>query len=257
VLRARIIPCLLVHDHGLVKTTRFEDPKYVGDPINAVRIFNEKEVDELIVADIDASVQGREPDYDLIEHLAAECRMPLAYAGGITSAGQVERIISLGVEKVAIGARLATNPELISEAAERVGGQSLVAVLDVRRRKDGRYGVFTHNGSRDTGKEAVTFAQDMQRRGAGELLINSIDQDGTMKGYDMELTDQIRSAVSLPLTFLGGAGSHDDLAALISRHGVIGAAAGSMFVFKGALRAVLISYPGTEAKRGLFDRLGN
>jgi imidazole glycerol-phosphate synthase subunit HisF len=254
VLRSRIIPCLLVHDHGLVKTTRFGDPKYVGDPINTVRIFNEKEVDEIIVADIDASVEGREPDYELIEHLAAECRMPLAYAGGITNADQVERIIALGVEKVAIGARLATHPELISAAAERVGGQSLVAVLDVRRRKNGLYGVFTHNGSRDTGKDAVAFAQEMQQRGAGELLINSIDQDGTMGGYDLELTDQIHAAVSLPITFLGGAGKHDDLRILISRYGLIGAAAGSLFVFKGALRAVLVSYPGVEIKRDLCGK---
>jgi imidazole glycerol-phosphate synthase subunit HisF len=249
VLRARIIPCLLVHDHGLVKTTRFADPKYVGDPLNAVRIFNEKEVDELIVADIDASAKGREPDYELIEHLAAECRMPLAYAGGITNAGQVERIIALGVEKVAIGARLATHPQLITEAADRVGSQSLVAVVDVRRRQDGRYGIFTHNGTKDTGMEAAAFALEMQSRGAGELLVNSIDQDGVMKGYDLELTDQIRAAVSLPLTFLGGAGSHGDLSSLIARHGTIGAAAGSLFVFKGTLRAVLISYPGADIKR--------
>lgn len=250
-LRARIIACLLVHDHGLVKTRRFGEPKYVGDPLNAVRIFNEKQVDELIVADIDATVQRREPDYQLIEQLAAECRMPLAYVGGISTAAQVEHIVALGVEKVGIGAQLATNPELLTEAANRVGSQSLVAVLDVKLRKDGTYTVFTHNGAWDTGIDAVSYALEMQAHGAGELLINSIDCDGTMSGYDLDLVERIRASISVPMTFLGGAGSHEDIRGLIAQHGAVGAAAGSLFVFKGALRAVLINYPTDSAKYDL------
>ena len=244
-LRPRIIPCLLVQRGGLVKTVNFTDPKYVGDPLNAVRIFNEKVVDELIVLDIDATTLGREPDYKLIANLAGECRMPLCYGGGVKKPEQVERIISLGVEKVAISSAAIANPEFISQSAHRVGNQSIVVVLDVK--KIGlftkRYELITHNGKHNTGVNPVTFARQIQELGAGELLVNSIDQDGTMTGYDMVLIDQIRNAVTLPLTAMGGAGSHADISALINRYGIIGAAAGSIFVIKGKYRAVLIQYP--------------
>lgn len=252
-LRPRLIPCLLIHDGGLVKTTRFSDHKYVGDPINAVRIFNDKEVDELVVVDIDATVLGREPDYELIKSMAAECRMPLCYGGGISNVGQIERIIGLGVEKVAIGAAAANRPELMSEAAGRVGSQSIVAVMDVK--KSGllrRYEVFTHNGSKGTGLNPVQFARRAQEMGAGEILLNSIDRDGTMAGYDLTLIDQVRESIGLPLSVLGGAGSLEDVRELIGRHGIIGAAAGSLFVFKGKYRAVLIQYPATSEKDAIF-----
>lgn len=251
-LRPRIIPCLLVQNGGLVKTVRFGDPKYVGDPINAVRIFNEKEVDELSVIDIDATAQNREPNYNMIRNLAAECRMPLCYGGGVTTAEQVERIITLGVEKVAIGAAAVRNPNMIADAAKRVGAQSIVAVLDVK--KAGffkRYEIFTHNGTRATGLNPVDYAKKVAQLGAGEILLNAIDQDGMMKGYDLDLIDQVRNAVTLPMSVLGGAGSLEDIEGLIARHGTIGAAAGSLFVFKGKYRAVLINYPNREEK----DRL--
>lgn len=251
-LRARIIPCLLVKNGGLVKTVNFGESKYVGDPINAVRIFNEKEVDELIVADIDATVQNRPPDYGLIRNLAAECRMPLCYSGGVSTPEQVERIISLGVEKVAISSAAISNPALISEAARRVGNQSIVAVLDVK--KTGllrRYELVTHNGKRGTGMNPVDFAKRAQALGAGEILVNSVDRDGQMRGYDLDLVQQIRGAVTLPLSVLGGAGSSDDIRGLIQRYGVIGAAAGSLFVFKGKYRAVLINYPNRQEKESL------
>lgn len=244
-LRPRIIPCLLVHNGGLVKTVRFAEPKYVGDPLNAVRIFNEKEVDELIVLDIDASTDGREPDYQLIANLAGECRMPLCYGGGVRAPDQVERIISLGVEKVAMSSASLANPELITESARRVGNQSIVVVLDVK--KSGLltkcYEVFTHNGQRGTGVHPVDFARQAEARGAGEIVVNAIDQDGTQKGYDLALIDLVRDAVSIPMTVLGGAGSYTDISLLIARYGIIGAAAGSLFVFKGKYRAVLIQYP--------------
>lgn len=254
-LRPRIIPCLLVHNGGLVKTVRFADPKYVGDPINAVRIFNEKEVDELIVADIDATALGREPNYALIANLAAECRMPLCYAGGVKTPEQVERIISLGVEKVALSSAAIQAPELIAESARRVGNQSIVVVLDVK--KTGllrRYELFTHNGARATGLSPLEFARMAESLGAGEILVNSIDHDGVMKGYDHTLIDQIREAISLPLSVLGGAGSLSDIQDLIRRHGIIGAAAGSLFVFKGKFRAVLIQYPTREEKDALCQQ---
>lgn len=253
-LRPRIIPCLLVKDKGLVKTVQFKDPKYVGDPINAVRIFNEKEVDELIVLDIDATLEKRGPDVNVIEHLAEECRMPLCYGGGVKTSEQVLRIVQLGVEKVAISSAALENPNLVAEAAERVGNQSVVVVLDVKKGpKGGRYEVWIHNGCKATGKCPIDLALQMERLGAGEIVINSIDNDGLMKGYDLDLVDKIREAISVPLTVLGGAGSLQDIGQLINKYGVIGAAAGSLFVFKGVYRAVLINYPNRAEKDALLQ----
>jgi len=252
-LRPRLIPCLLVHNGGLVKTVNFTDPKYVGDPINAVRIYNEKEVDELFVIDIDATVKGTEPDFQLISHLASECRMPLCYGGGVHTVEQIEKIISLGVEKVAVSSAAVENPSLISESAARVGSQSVVVVIDIK--KTGitrRYEVVTHNGSQRTGLKPMDFARNMANLGAGEIVINSVDLDGSMKGYDLDLVEHIRQSISLPLTVLGGAGSLDDVKELIDHYGIIGAAAGSMFVFKGKYRAVLINYPNSTEKENLL-----
>ncbi len=251
-LRPRIIPCLLVHNKGLVKTVNFKNPKYVGDPINAVRIFNEKFVDELMVLDIDATVQNREPDYQMIEFLAAECRMPLSYGGGVKSVEQAQRIFSLGVEKIAMSASVVDNPNLITEMAEQVGTQSVVAVVDVKKRLLGGYEVFTHNGRVNSKKDPVAFVCELERLGAGEIVINSIDNDGVMKGYDLSLVDKVRSATSLPITVLGGAGSLNDVGALIKKHGLIGAAVGSLFVFKGVYKAVLINYPSPSEKDALI-----
>ncbi len=250
-LRPRIIPCLLVHKGGLVKTVNFELPKYVGDPLNAVRIFNEKEVDELMVLDIDATRQQRDPDYALIARLAAECRMPLCYGGGVRTAEQFEKLISLGVEKVATSAAAAADLGLVSQAAERVGGQSVVVVMDVRRQGK-RYEVFIHNGTRGTGMDAVEYARRAEAAGVGEIVVNSIDRDGRMTGYELELVRQVRSAVECPLTVLGGAGSLADVGALVGEFGSIGAAAGSLFVFKGVYRAVLINYPSRRDKDALL-----
>lgn len=250
-LRPRIIPCLLVQDGGLVKTLNFGSPKYVGDPINAVRIFNEKEVDELIVLDIDATARGREPDYAMIANLAAECRMPLCYGGGVTTAAQIERIISLGVEKVSVSAAAVANPQLISQAAAQVGSQSIVVVLDVKKTRRG-YEVHTHNGSKSTGLLVTDFARQVEELGAGEVVINSIDRDGVMKGYDLELARQVRNVITCPMTVLGGAGSLKDVAELVREFGIVGAAAGSLFVFKGVYRAVLINYPNRAAKDELL-----
>jgi cyclase len=252
-LRPRIIPCLLIKNGGLVKTVNFGSSKYVGDPLNAVRIFNEKEVDELFIADIDATVQNREPDYGLIKNIAAECRMPLSYGGGVKSVEQIQKLVSLGVEKVAISSAAVENPALLAAAAECVGTQSIVVVMDVKKRSWGRgYEICTHNGTNSAGRNPVEFAREMERLGAGEVVINSIDHDGMMKGYDLDLVSQVRTAVSLPLTVMGGAGTLKDIAELISRFGIIGAAAGSLFVFKGTYRAVLINYPSRADKDALI-----
>ncbi len=255
-LRPRIIPCLLVSDGGLVKTQRFKDPKYVGDPINAVKIFNEKEADELTVLDIDATTQEREPDYQMIAHLALECRMPLSYGGGVRTAAQAKRIVGLGVEKVAISAAAIDNPGLISEIAGEVGSQSVVVVLDVRKPAFSRdFQVFTHNGKRDTKRSLGGLVREIEARGAGELVINSIDRDGTMNGYDLDLAQRMRETTHLPVTMLGGAGSLQDIGALIARCGIIGAAAGSLFVFKGVYRAVLINYPTPQQRDQLIGSM--
>lgn len=256
-LRPRLIPCLLVHKQGLVKTVKFGDPKYVGDPINAVRIYNEKMVDELMVMDIDATVEGRPPNYDLIAKLSRECRMPLTYGGGITRIEEFERIISLGVEKVAVSAAAVKNPGLISAAAARVGAQSVVVVADLK--KTGltrRYEVVTHNASHRTGQTPESFIRDAQARGAGEVVINFVDRDGTMEGYDLPMVEKLRHEISLPMTVLGGAGSHSDIAELWRAQGLIGAAAGSLFVFKGKYRAVLINYPDANEKAALLAKAG-
>lgn len=243
-LRPRVIPCLLVHEGGLVKTVGFKAPKYVGDPLNAVKIFNEKEADELVVLDIDATINGAEPDYKMIANLAAECRMPLCYGGGVRSAEQAKKIIGLGVEKVALSAAAIENPGLIEHIAEEIGRQSVVVVLDVKKRMLGKeYDVFIHNGKKNTRRSVIEVARQFEALGAGEIVINSIDNDGQMKGYDLILAKQIRDAVAIPITFLGGAGSLDDIAKLIRVCGVVGASAGSLFVFKGVYKAVLINYP--------------
>lgn len=241
-LRPRVIPCLLLRRGGLVKTRKFKDDKYVGDPINAVRIFNEKEADELIVLDIDASVENREPDYAMISHLAEECRMPLCYGGGVTSVDQAKRIMSLGVEKVAVSSGALARPALISEMAEQVGRQSVVVVLDVKKTFFGGYRIFTKNGKVDTGRAPIDCAREFERMGAGEVVLNSIDLDGAMTGYDLALAQDLRSSVHVPVTLLGGAGSFADLTAATRKLGIVGLAAGSLFVFKGPYRAVLISY---------------
>lgn len=251
-LHPRIIPCLLVHDDGLVKTVKFKDPKYVGDPINAVKIFNEKEADELIVLDIDATVMGREPNFRLISQFAAECRMPLCYGGGVRTVEHAKRIIGLGVEKVALSAAVIDDPTLISRIAAEIGSQSVVIVLDVKTGLFGKQEVWTHNGRRNSGKTPLELAKEAERLGAGEVVINSIDRDGQMKGYDLALARKIRENIQLPMSVLGGAGSLHDIGALIKECGVVGASAGSFFVFKGQYRAVLISYPAPEQKSELF-----
>ncbi len=248
-LRSRVIPCLLVRQGGLVKTRQFTNPKYVGDPLNAVRIFNEKAADEIVVIDIDASTLGREPDYRMIESLATQCRMPLCYGGGVSSVDQCARIISFGVEKVALSSAAISDRSLVESAARILGCQSIVVILDVKRTGLFRqYRVFTHNGTRNTGHDPVDLARLMESCGAGEIIINSIDRDGTREGYDTELFGRIRDATALPLTILGGASGIDEMRDVANRYGPVGLAAGSLFVFKGTYQAVLISYPSMQER---------
>ncbi len=241
-IRSRVIPCLLLQNKGLVKTVNFKDPKYVGDPINAVKIFNEKEVDELMFIDIDATSKKTEPDYDLIEKIANECRMPLCYGGGVKSVEQAKKIIKLGAEKVAISSIVYDRPNIINEMAKVIGRQSVVVVIDVKKNFFGKYKIYINNGNKEIKQSLEKTLSILEEIGIGELVINSIDCDGEMKGYDINLVDYVRNLVSCPLTIVGGAGSQDDILNLVQKYKIIGAAAGSLFVFKGIYKAVLINY---------------
>jgi len=254
-LHPRIIPCLLVHDDGLVKTVQFKEGKYVGDPINAVKIFNEKEVDELMILDIDATRLNKEPNYKRIENLALESRMPLCYGGGIKTKEQALKIFSLGVEKIALSSIAIEKPDIISDIARSVGNQSVIVVLDVKKKRfSNKYELVIHNATKKTGINPVDFAQKLEELGCGEIVINSVDNDGMMKGYDTSIIEEIRDVVSIPITALGGAGNINDVGKLISQHGIIGAAAGSIFVFKGIYKAVLINYPNPVEKDELIKK---
>jgi cyclase len=254
-LRSRIIPCLLVQNNGLVKTTNFKDPKYVGDPLNAVKIFNEKEVDELIVLDIDASAQNRGPNFELIRNLAIECRMPFCYGGGVTSVEEARKIINLGAEKIAISSAAVNNLGLLSEIGKAVGLQSVIVVIDVKKKKGffsgSGYEMYINNGKTKINIDFEEFVRRIDKIGVGEIVINSIDSDGSMQGYDLLLAEKVRNWTEVPLTILGGAGTINDISNLVKKFKVIGAAAGSLFVFKGKYRAVLISYPSKLEKASI------
>ncbi len=257
-LRPRIIPCLLVHKKGLVKTTKFKDPKYVGDPINAVKIFNEKEVDELMVLDIDATSENRGPDFTLIRNLAVECRMPFCYGGGVTTVEEAKEIINLGAEKVALSAAALNDSSLIKRIGDAVGVQSVVVVLDVKKKAlFGGYEIYIKNGKEKVKKKLKDIIQEIEEIGVGEIVVNSIDRDGTMSGYDLDLATYVRELSESPITILGGAGKAEDIQALIERFRIIGAAAGSLFVFKGKYRAVLINYPNKEEKEKVLRPIIN
>jgi len=251
----RIIPCLLVHDKGLIKTVNFKNSKYVGDPINAVRIYNEKEVDELMILDIDATVLNKEPNYKMIENIANECRMPLCYGGGIKTVEQAQKIFNLGVEKIALSSAAIEDIDIIKKITNRVGIQSVVIVLDVKKKFLGGYEVFIRNGKIKTGIDPIEFVQKLEKLGIGEIVINSIDNDGAMEGYDFNIIDKIKKIATVPITVLGGAGSLNDIKKVITKYKIIGVAAGSLFVFKGKYKAVLISYPNHHDKIKLIKNI--
>ena len=243
VLQTRVIPCLLLSNKGLVKTVKFKDPKYVGDPINAIRIFNEKEVDELVFLDIDATKTNRKISMALIAQIASECFMPLAVGGGISSLEEAKEIMNTGVEKIVINSSAVSNPGLISSVAKVFGSQSVVASIDAKKKLFGNYEVMTHGGSKPTGLNPAEWAQQLESLGAGELFINSIDKDGTMQGYDLELISKVAELISIPVIACGGAGKLEDFGDAVKNSKVSAVAAGSMFVFYGPHRAVLINYP--------------
>ena len=239
----RVIPVLLLDGDGLVKTEKFKNPKYVGDPLNAVKIFNEKEVDELAFLDIKATLENRTPPLEFLYQIAGECFMPLSYGGGIRELDQVADVLRVGIEKVIVNTFAVEDPTFVQRVAERHGSSTIAVSLDVKRSTFGRYEVCTHGGRVGTRLDPVELAVQMERMGAGELIVTAIDRDGTMQGYDLELIHRITEAVTIPVIASGGAGGVEDLGRAVNDAGAAAAAAGSLFVFKGKYRAVLISYP--------------
>lgn len=242
----RIVVCLLLDGAGLVKTRRFEKPAYIGDPVNTVRILNSKKVDELVVLDITATQQGRSPSFALLEDIVTECTMPLAYGGGIHDLRQVERLIGLGIEKICVNEAALKTPHLIEEAARYFGSQSVLASVDVKGRMLGRHEVFARRGKASTGLDPVAFARRLESCGVGEILIQSIDRDGTYKGYDTKILREVAAAVHVPVMALGGAGSLTEMVSLQQTTKVAAAAAGSLFVYFGNERGILPNWPGRE-----------
>jgi imidazole glycerol-phosphate synthase subunit HisF len=247
----RIIPVLLLKNKGLVKTVKFQDPKYIGDPINAVKIFNEKEVDELIFLDITASGEKRKPNFEYLGKIASECFMPLCYGGGINSLEDIGKIINLGVEKVSVNSFAYSNPSFIKEAANEFGSSTIVVSVDVKKNLWGKYVVALNNGKTITKTDPLEYVRIIEDMEAGEILLNSVDRDGVMNGYDLELIAKISSAVNIPVVACGGAKNTDDFKSALNS-GASALAAGSMFVFHGKLKAVLISYPSQDHLKSVF-----
>ena len=252
-LKTRVMPCLLVRDGRLVKTVKFKNPAYVGDPVNAIKIYNEKEVDELILLDITATLEGRKPNFAFLSEVANECFMPLAYGGGVRDLDDIQRIFSLGIEKVAINSYAVENPAFIEKAATIFGSQSILLSLDVKKNLFGKYGVYTRGGRKGTSDDPVAWAVEAERRGAGEILLNSMDQDGTMEGYDIKLIKKVTDAVHIPVIACGGAGKLHDFKAAVVEGGASAVAAGSMMVYQGKNKGVLINFPSREDLKDILD----
>ncbi len=240
--RIRIIPVLLLHKKGLYKTIRFVKPTYIGDPINTVKIFNDKEIDEIIVLDIDAGQEQRDPDFENIEAIASEAFMPFAYGGGIMTTDHAQKLLYLGAEKIILNRAAFMKPSLITVVANRAGSQSVVVSIDYKKNFFGKDLVYVANGRQSTGLPPVAYARRMAELGAGEIIINSIDRDGTYRGYDLEMIDKISKAVPIPVVSLGGASTVLDFRKAVQA-GASAVAAGSMFVYQRPHNAVLINYP--------------
>lgn len=252
-IRTRIIPCLLLKGTGLVKTQQFNNPRYIGDPINAVRIFNDKEVDELIFLDISVTKDKKGPNFEIIKDIASEAFMPFAYGGGITNLDEIEKLINLGVEKVILNTAAFENPSLVSNAARIYGSQSIVVAIDYKSNFWGKNEVFVNCGTKNTKQEPIEYAKKMQELGAGEIFLNSIEREGMYKGYDIATIKQVSSAIEIPLIASGGAGSLSDFKRAVTLGGASAVAAGSLFVFYGIHRAVLITYPSYSEIREILN----
>ncbi len=249
--RSRVIPCLLLQNRGLYKTVNFKSPRYLGDPINTVRLFNEKEVDELVILDIAASADNKEPDIEYLKKVVSECFMPIGYGGGITTLRQIEALYKIGIEKVSFNTALNNDPSLIEEAVKNFGSQSIVASIDLKKGIFGSHAVFLKGGKEKIKQKPVEYAKRAEALGVGEILLTSIDHEGLMKGYDYEIIEQISSAVSIPVIANGGASHLSDCSKAINA-GAWAAAAGSLFVYYGSRKAVLVNYPTQDELSRVF-----
>ncbi len=253
-LKTRVIPSLLLRNGGLVKTVQFGRPRYVGDPINAIKIFNDKEVDELVILDIEATKRGS-IDLGLLARINKEAFMPLAYGGGIRSEADIGRILALGYEKVVLNSAARNEPELISRAARLCGSQSVVVCIDAKRRRLSGHSVYDYRTGRPTADSPAVWAREVEGRGAGEVLLYSVDRDGTFSGYDIALIRSVAGSVTIPVVALGGARGIDDFEDALQEGGATAVSAGSLFVFHGRHRAVLITYPDKKMLRSRLDVL--
>jgi len=244
-LQTRIMPCLLLKNSKLVKTIKFKNPNYVGDPVNAIKIYNEKEVDELIFLDITATLEKKTPSFKTISEIASECFMPLTYGGGITNLEDMKTIFNLGVEKIAINSYGIDNPLFIEKASAKFGSQSIIVSIDVKKKLIGSYEVYSHSGTKGTGMDPLDWAKKVQDLGAGEILLTSIDKDGTMEGYDLTLIKRICDSVNIPVIVCGGAGNVEDFAKAVDA-GASAVAAGSIVVYHGSAQGVLINFPSKD-----------
>ena len=250
----RVIPTLLLKNNGLVKTKKFKNEKYIGDPINAVKIFNEKEVDEIVFLDIDASKNDMLPDYDMINRIASECFMPLAYGGGINNIRHVDKILNIGVEKIVVNSYLFRNINFIYEIANIIGSQSVVVSIDIKKSLFGNYKIYSHSSDDISSMDLVPYLKKIQNLGAGEVLINSVDRDGTMGGYDIDLIKLVANNIDIPVIACGGAGSVEDFKDALENGGASAVSAGSMFVFHGVHNAVLINYLNAKELKYIYDK---
>jgi len=252
-LRTRVMPCLLIKDGRLVKTVHFKKPSYVGDPVNAIKIYNEKEVDELILLDISATIESRPPPFQLLSEVVDECFMPLTYGGGVRCLEQIRELFALGIEKVSINSYAVENPSFIQSASELFGSQSIVVSMDVKKTLLGKYTLYTNSGKKATGIDPVGFAKQMGNAGAGELLLYSMDRDGTMKGFDINLIRKVTDAVTIPVIACGGAGKVNDLGTVVSQGGASAVAMGSMVVYQKKDMGVLVNFPSKEELQRVLD----
>jgi len=255
-MRHRIIPVLLLKNNGLYKGRKFKDHKYVGDPINAVKIFNDKEVDELVFLDITASLDNKEPNYNMLHDIASECFMPLAYGGGLTSTEMIREILMVGIEKAIINTQAIRNPEFVKKSVNYFGSSTIVASIDAKKNIFGNYSVYIHSGQEKTNLHPVEWAINLEEMGVGEIIINSIDKDGTLTGYDWALVESVSKSVKIPVIASGGGSGLMDFVKVCKLHKASAAAAGAHFVFQGKHNAVLITYPSQEEiEKAFFKNL--
>ena len=249
----RIIPCVLYSDGGLVKTKKFRSPNYIGDPINSLRLFNDMGVDELLFIDIDASKNKSEPNFTLVQEIASECFMPLSYGGGVKDVHTVEKLLKMGVEKVAINSAFLSNLNLCKKISQEFGSSTLIGSIDVRKNLIGRYRVYNHIKKKILSMDPIDYAKQLEAYGVGEIFINNVDLDGTFNGYDISLLQEIENKLSVPIIPCGGAGSLTDLSEVFNKTKIKAVAAGSIFVYTGKFNAVLINFPTEDQKEQIMN----